>query len=95
MDVSEGRYKATEKWAFKLPRHKSGPLNQPADTADLDQVVVKKELSLYRGTSLVRNCLLLGPHNRPLPRALRCSWGGGAVSDERGTPVSGSLSPSL
>ena len=28
--------------------------------------------------SLIRNCLLLGPHSRPLPRALRKSWGGGS-----------------
>ena len=32
---------------------------------------------VYRGASLIRNCLLLGPYSRPMPRALRCSWGGG------------------
>ena len=42
---------------------------------------------LYRGTSLVRNCLLLGPYCRAMPGALRWSEGGGAVSYERGTPV--------
>ena len=26
----------------------------------------------YRGTLLIRNCLLLGPFRRPKPRALRC-----------------------
>ena len=30
----------------------------------------------YRGTSLIRNCLLIGPYSRPMPRALRKSWGG-------------------
>jgi hypothetical protein len=29
----------------------------------------------------------LGPYSRTMPRALRRSWGGGAVSHERGTPV--------
>ena len=24
----------------------------------------------YRGTSLIRNCFLLGPYRRPMPRAL-------------------------
>ena len=28
-------------------------------------------LSRYRGTSLIRNCLLLGPYSRPMTRALR------------------------
>ena len=41
----------------------------------------------YRGTLLMRNFHSLGPYRRPLPRALRWSWGGGAVSYERGTPV--------
>jgi hypothetical protein len=27
----------------------------------------------YRGTSLMLNCLLLGPYSRPMPRALRWS----------------------
>jgi len=31
----------------------------------------------YRGTLLIRNCLLLGPYSRPMLRALRKSWGGG------------------
>ena len=34
----------------------------------------------YRGTSLIRNCLLLGPYSRTMPRALwRPSGGGGRV----------------
>ena len=32
---------------------------------------------LYRGTSLIRNSLLLGPYSRTVPRALWGSWGGG------------------
>jgi hypothetical protein len=27
----------------------------------------------YRGTSLIKNCLLLGPYRRPMPRTLRWS----------------------
>ena len=30
----------------------------------------------YRGTLLIRNCLLIGPYSRPMPRA-RWSKGGG------------------
>ena len=30
----------------------------------------------YRGTSLIRNVLLLAPYSRPMPRALRWSYGG-------------------
>jgi len=32
----------------------------------------------YRGTSLIRNCLILGPYSRTMPMALRWSWGGGS-----------------
>ena len=44
----------------------------------------------YRGTSLIRNRRPLGPYSRDMPRSLWWSWGGGAVSHERGTctPVS-------
>ena len=42
------------------------------------------------GTSLIRNTPLLGPYRRTIHRVLWWSWGGGAVSYERGTPV-GSL----
>ena len=31
----------------------------------------------YRGTSLMRNFLLLGAYSRPMPRALRWSYGEG------------------
>jgi hypothetical protein len=43
----------------------------------------------YRSTSLIRNSLPLGTYmySRPMPRALWWSQGGGAVSDERDTPV--------
>ena len=37
----------------------------------------------YRGTSLIRNRLLLGPYRRPVPRVL----GGWAFSYGRGNPV--------
>ena len=40
----------------------------------------------YRGTSRIRNRLLLGPYRRPLLRALRWSYGGG-ISYGPGTPV--------
>ena len=32
---------------------------------------------VYRGNSLIRNNLPLGPYSRPMPWALRWSWGGG------------------
>jgi len=32
----------------------------------------------YRGTSLIRNCLLLGPYSGTMLRALRWSYGGGS-----------------
>jgi len=44
-------------------------------------------LKAYRGTSLIRKRNPLGPYSTPVPRALWCSQGGGAVSYERGTPV--------
>ena len=34
-----------------------------------------------------------GPYSRSMTRALRWSWGGGAVSYERGTPVARASSP--
>ena len=40
-----------------------------------------------RETSLTRNTPLLGPYRRTIPRVLWWSWGRGAVSFERGTPV--------
>ena len=41
----------------------------------------------YRDTSLIKNCLIVGPFSRPMPRALYRPQGGGAVSCGRGTPV--------
>jgi len=41
----------------------------------------------YRGTSLTRERIPLGPYSRHMPRALWWSYGRGAVSYERGTPV--------
>ena len=37
------------------------------------------EVPLYRGTSLLRNCLPLGPYSNPMPRVLWWSQGGGGV----------------
>ena len=34
-------------------------------------------ITSHRGTSLIRNVLLLGPYNEPMPRALRWAYGGG------------------
>ena len=42
---------------------------------------------MYRGTSLIRNCLLLEPYHRIMSRLLWWCLGGVAVSYERGTPV--------
>ena len=33
----------------------------------------------YRGTSLIRDCLLLGFCSRPMPRVVWCPWGGGVL----------------
>jgi len=41
----------------------------------------------YRGTSLIRKRHPVGPYSRTMPRLLWRSWGGGAVSYQRGTPV--------
>ena len=41
----------------------------------------------YRGTSLMKKRPPLGPYRRAMPRALWWSYGGGVLSDERGTPV--------
>ena len=49
----------------------------------------------YRVTSLIRNCRLLGPYNRPMLRALGRSWGGGAIYYERGTSATHALHHSL
>jgi len=39
---------------------------------------INSQLPRYRGTSLIRNCLLLGPYSRTMPRAPRWSYGGGS-----------------
>ena len=41
----------------------------------------------YRGTLQIKNSAPPGPYSRTMPRALWWSYGGGAVSYERGTPV--------
>ena len=43
----------------------------------------------YRGTSLIRIRLPLGPYRRPMPRVLGGGYGGWAFSYGRGTPVGG------
>ena len=43
----------------------------------------------YRGTSLIKNCLLPEPYSRTMPRALRWALGRGAVSHERGNLLQG------
>ena len=47
----------------------------------------------YRGISPIRNSTPLGPYSRTMPRALWWPYEGGAVSYERGTPVSVSPRP--
>jgi len=42
---------------------------------------------LHRGTSVVRNHPPLGPYRRPIPRDLRGSLGGWALSHRPGNPV--------
>ena len=39
--------------------------------------------AVHRGTSLIRNCLLLGPYIRPMPRAIWWFWGGPGLTTER------------
>jgi len=41
----------------------------------------------YRGTWLIRNRHPVGPYSRTMPGLLWWSWGGGAVSYDRGTPA--------
>ena len=45
---------------------------------EIDGVRVSRlhALATYRGTSLIRNCVLIGPLSRTMPRALRWSQGG-------------------
>ena len=56
-------------------------------------IVVQTYMSLatspawYRGTLLTRKRTFLGPYRGPVPRVLGWSYGGGAVSYGRGTPV--------
>jgi hypothetical protein len=48
------------------------------------------EMPLYRGyrnTSLIAKCHHVGPYSRTIHRLLWRSYGEGAVSFERGTPV--------
>ena len=45
-DLAEGRYKATWKREFKLPRREAGPPYHHDDEVDSDQKVVDEDLSL-------------------------------------------------
>ena len=54
------------------------------------------DVPLYRGTSLMRNSLPLGPYSRPVPRNLWWSWEGGLfrvseVTLKVGRPLQGYL----
>jgi len=49
-------------------------LLEPSRLAEHDAAGGKKTLA-YRGTSLIRNCLLLGQYSRPVHRALQWSCG--------------------
>ena len=68
----------------------------------------RSQRTLYRGTSLIRNSLPLGPFSRTLPRALWWSWGGGrflmsevplymgtSLTTQRATTCKGFLSSEL
>ena len=44
-------------------------------------------IAVYRGTSLIKNSAPLGPYSRNMFRALWWSYGGGALSYERGAHV--------
>ena len=51
----------------------------PAMFSSFDQDLERGHVH-HRGTSLIRNRTPLGPYNRPMRRALWCSWGGGVFS---------------
>ena len=48
----------------------------PGSLLDVDPLM--EDYVSYRGTSLIRNCLPLGPYSRAMPRALWWFLGGGA-----------------
>ena len=60
-----------------------GPSFTPPRPPPAKEVVMAQ----YRGTSLIRSSLPLGPYRRAMPRALWWSQGGEAVSHEGSTPV--------
>ena len=43
-----------------------------------------REVPLYRGTTLIRDCFLLGPYSRTMPRAVRWSEFGNQIGYEEG-----------
>ena len=56
-----------------LPTHRSPPFQNTA----LPHLSDPSPPKGYRGASLIRNRLLLGPYSSPVPRGLGWSWGGG------------------
>ena len=71
---------------FKLSWREAGPPNNHDDEVDLDQSPIpgmpvqgqsfevqslRLGFQVYRGTSLIRKCIPLGPHRRPMPRVLK------------------------
>jgi hypothetical protein len=64
--VLELRFQGVCVLHFETEPHLQGERFMNSDTA-----------AMYRGTSLIRNCLLLGPYIRPIPRGLWWSYGGG------------------
>ena len=77
---------------FRL-RHKAGNLNTTGAEKAADRLLRGASSladcygSRYRGTSLIRNSLPLGPYSRTMPWPYGGLTRGGALSYERGTPV--------
>ena len=59
-----------------LQDHRNGACSYSRVTPEQGLLEIQGTHLPYRGTSLIRNCLLLGPYSKPMPRALRKSWGG-------------------
>ena len=89
---------ASQRFLLKSPSPRNCQLYECRQTIGLFHIIKwtvsvgvdlskKYWLAVYWCTSLIRNSPHLGPYSRAMPRALRCSWGGGGVSCERGTLV--------
>jgi hypothetical protein len=73
----------------RVPRSRaqgSGFKNGSTFTPDGDLPKLKHHFRVYKGTSLIRKRLTLGPYSRDMPRPSG-GPGGAAVSYERGTPA--------